>query len=349
MATRILLRFGSIMLMMLLAFTMPAAQRSLVAEAEVTGAGAEVMAEAAGSTGADSAAAGPTAAALAARWRGGNLAGRSYSGYTAQSFAFSPLRQRPIRDCSRFRRKSRFELLRWRGFNHGNTAFNHGNTAFNHGNVAFNHGNVAFNHGNVAFNHGNVAFNHGNIGNFHGRYGNYYSHGFYGHRGYGYGGYGWAWGGSWPWYGLWDSGWGYPYAYSLYDYYPYSDYTYDYYPYAQSSYDYSYPIAGSDYLSSNVADTAPQTVATVPPDQQQAASEAEQYYSEARDYFLQGDYANALRMGARGDRCAAEREGPRTAVAGPVRIGQVWTRSQRVARRYGDGKDRRVERPLRLL
>ena len=103
---------------------------------------------------------------------------------------------------------------------------------------------------------------------------------------------GWGLGWGLPWWGGWgwDSGWGYPYAYSLYDYYPSSEYGYNY-PTTTSEYAYSEP-AVPDTGTVNVP-----TPTTIPQDQQQAASEAEQYYTDARSYFEQGDYANALRMG----------------------------------------------------
>ena len=116
-----------------------------------------------------------------------------------------------------------------------------------------------------------------------GNWGNYFGSG-------GYGGYG-GWSGGWGLgLGL-DFGGGYPY-----------DYGYSY-PYAG---DYSYSDGPSSYGDGSVAVdpvVAPQQLPaptamapTASEDQQQRASEALQYYSEARADFLQGDYRNALRL-----------------------------------------------------
>ncbi len=162
----------------------------------------------------------------------------------------------------------------------------------------------------TGFNHAyaGTGFNHAYAGNYNGRYGNYFNRGYY-NRGFygGYGGWGWGWGGGWPWlYGGWDWGWGYPYAYSLWNYYPYSDYYYSYYPstdyysdypYAQTDSSYVNPYAQTGYGENSVVNTVPQTAPAVAADEQ-GSGEAEQFYSEGRTYFLQGDYQNALKMAA---------------------------------------------------
>jgi Flp pilus assembly protein TadD len=150
-------------------------------------------------------------------------------------------------------------------------------------------------------------------GNWHGghEWDNYFNRGFVG---------GWGWGGGYdgysPWFAGWDWGWGYPYAYSLYGSYPdtgyyptvnyYSDtgnypYVAGYYPNDADDYSYSYPPETS-YSTANVAAdsgaAAPLAPQAAPPiaEGQSGASDALQYYSEAREDFLQGDYQNALRL-----------------------------------------------------
>ena len=131
----------------------------------------------------------------------------------------------------------------------------------------------------------------GNWGGQHGDWGNYFGRGGYG----GYGGYGgWGWDGGWGLgFGL-GLGWGYPYGYNYYS--PDDSYYYSY-----ASPDYSY--APSDYGSTGVVGSPdpqqiPTTSAMAPTNSegQQGATEALQYYSEARSAFLEGDYNNALRL-----------------------------------------------------
>ena len=135
-------------------------------------------------------------------------------------------------------------------------------------------------------------FGNGYGGRYGNGYGNYFGRG-YGGWGGGYGG--WGWGGYWPWYGGLGLGldWGYPYDYG----YSYPDSNDYYYTYAPSDYDQSGVVVDSGV-------TAPQQVAesaaiapSISATEQQWSSEAMQYYSEARDAFLQGDYQNALRLG----------------------------------------------------
>ena len=101
-------------------------------------------------------------------------------------------------------------------------------------------------------------------------------------RYFGYGGIGWGYGGFWPWFGGWDLGfdWGYPYDYG-YSYPDLGDY---YYSYAPTYY-------GDTGGLTAPADVPPQlpptTMLTAPmgPEQQQAAGDALQFYSEARAAF----------------------------------------------------------------
>ena len=143
------------------------------------------------------------------------------------------------------------------------------------------------------------GFNRGYAGNYaHSNYGNYFGGGYgYGRGGYGYGrgygGWGWGWGGwglglgwGWPWYGSYGYGWGNPYDYG----YSYPNDSY-YYTYSPTDTTATYPSAPPQVPTATTSDTAPASE-----DQQQAAQEALQYYTDARTAFEQGDYRNALRM-----------------------------------------------------
>jgi len=90
-------------------------------------------------------------------------------------------------------------------------------------------------------------------------------------------------------------GWGYPYDYDYGYYYPEAgDY---YYSYAPTSYDNSVAVADAATAPpQQIAGTSGVAKATSTEDQQ-AADESLQFYSEARTAFLQGDYKNALRLG----------------------------------------------------
>jgi len=132
-------------------------------------------------------------------------------------------------------------------------------------------------------------------GAFGGRYSNYGWGNYFG-RGWGrYGGYGgWGWGGYWPWFGGWGLGWdwGYPYDYGYY----YPDTNDYYYAYAPSGYDDSGVIPSATMVAPQQFVDTSQTAPTASADQQQLATEAMQFYSEARTAFLQGSYENALRL-----------------------------------------------------
>jgi len=157
--------------------------------------------------------------------------------------------------------------------------------------------------------------------NFAGRNGNWAGHHdwdhYFGGRGWGWGGWG-GWGGYWPWYGGWGLGldWGYPYDYGYY--YPNAGDYYNSYPqpnyYAPTGYaDYYAPSYYGD--TGVVAEPAmaaphqPPTPAVIArsiseedplrtdlAEGRHGASDALQYYSEARTAFLQGDYRSALRL-----------------------------------------------------
>jgi hypothetical protein len=175
---------------------------------------------------------------------------------------------------------------------------------------------------NFAGRYGN-SFGRG-YGGYGNRYGNYFGRGYGGYGGYG----GWSWGGYWPWYGGLGLGlgWGYPYDYGYYypdagEYY-YSYPTSNYYSAPSDSGGYYAPSDYGDYYSPSdyggtgpvaepamaapqqpptAALMAPMTakadgVKTAPGDDQQAAGDALQYYSEARAAFLEGDYSGALRL-----------------------------------------------------
>jgi len=152
-------------------------------------------------------------------------------------------------------------------------------------------------------------FAHG--GNFGGRYGrsfagqhgwdNYFRSG-WGGRGWGWG---WGWGGYWPWYAGWGLGWGYPFDYGYSYYYPnVGDYYYSYPQTGYGDYYYSYPqtsYGDTGMVMAPDAATPRQSAdsslpATTTSDGQQGATEATEFYSEARAAFLQGDYQNALRL-----------------------------------------------------
>jgi tetratricopeptide (TPR) repeat protein len=114
------------------------------------------------------------------------------------------------------------------------------------------------------------------------RWGNYY-YGGYG-RGWGLGGWGY-----WPWFAGWGLGWGYPGGYNYY--YPNSD-SY-YYSYAPTT-----TVVGSGDQTPSVPAQPPagSSSASMNSDDQQAANEGLQYYSDARSAFQQGDYRHALRL-----------------------------------------------------
>jgi len=123
-----------------------------------------------------------------------------------------------------------------------------------------------------------------------------------------------GWGGYWPWYSGLGWGWGYPYVGDYSYSYPATDggdtYYYNYYDSAPPSYDYSsnpYSAPNYNYDDSSVVAnpglTAPQpyaesapTAPATPDGQQQATTGAEEFYSEARAAFLNGDYQSALRL-----------------------------------------------------
>jgi len=150
---------------------------------------------------------------------------------------------------------------------------------------SFSQGGGHFNQG--GFNAANRSgFNAGNgFAGDRGAYGNYY-------YGNGWGGRGWGGGwGYWPWFAGWGLGWGYPYGYNYY----YPDGDAYYYSYAPSSYADSGAIAGA----AGSPPQAPGSVAATPnssEDDQRAASEGLEYYSQARSAFLEGDYRHALRL-----------------------------------------------------
>ena len=146
----------------------------------------------------------------------------------------------------------------------------------------------------------------GNVGNHaNWNYGNYY-HGYGGWGngwGWGWGGWGLGWGlgGYWPWYAGWGWNGGYPYD-NYYNLYP-DDGSY-YYSYAPTSYGDAAVADNGPTAPPQAPPTSPEA-STTPPSpatsmdaqDQQAASEGLQYYSQGRDAFLQGEYRTALRMG----------------------------------------------------
>ena len=132
-------------------------------------------------------------------------------------------------------------------------------------------------------------------GDYGGRSGNWNNY-YYGRGGYGgYGGYGgwrgWGWGGGWgywPWLAGWGLGWGYPGGYNYY--YPDNGY-------------YSYGVTGTGASAVGGPTVAQPSPPANPPsasssdsDDQQVASEGFEYYSQARNSFLSGDYRSALRF-----------------------------------------------------
>ncbi len=121
-----------------------------------------------------------------------------------------------------------------------------------------------------------------------GRWGNYFGRGYGGYGGWGYGGWGLGLG-----LGLGLADWGYPYDYG---YYPdLGDYYYSYAP--TNYYVDSGPVVDSGVAApQQIPPTSTAIAPATPEDQQQAEQAALQYYSEARDAFLQGDYKNALRL-----------------------------------------------------
>ncbi len=221
-------------------------------------------------------------------FRGGSFGGsRGFSGFSGgRSFA-SPS----------------FRSSNFGSANFGNRSFatnNFSNRSFATNN--FSNRSFATNHANY-FNSGWGSHNDGWGGHNNGWGGHNNAWGGHNNAWGGWGGWGWGWGLGWGWpWGGWDWGWGYPYAYSLYNYYPnYGDYYYTYpsdnvysQPYAGTEYSAAYPPADNENYSGVNTTPTTQQQAT----QQQTASEAEQYYDQARQYFENGDYQNALRMGA---------------------------------------------------
>jgi len=87
-------------------------------------------------------------------------------------------------------------------------------------------------------------------------------------------------------------GWGYPYDYG-YSYPDLGDY---YYSYAPTNYVGAGAVMDPVMAAPQQLPVSTAMAPTTFQDQQQGASEALQYYSEARATFLQGDYRNALRL-----------------------------------------------------
>lgn len=152
------------------------------------------------------------------------------------------------------------------------------------------------------------------------RFGNYFGNGL-GWRGWGWG---WPWYGSgyWPWY---SAGYGaYPYGYG--DYYPYYIYEDSYPSYYNPNTDYYYNYSPSDYglddtyapsyggdysymppaygnagevTAPDLTSPQPSTTETSPlaaEEGQQGADEGLQFYSQAREAFLRGDYRGTVRL-----------------------------------------------------
>jgi hypothetical protein len=173
------------------------------------------------------------------------------------------------------------------------------------GNFSGRYSNSIGRNGKWAGRYGDLAGHNGN------RYGHHDWDRYFAHDGRG----GWGWDGYWPSYGSWGLDSGYPNNYGYY--YPNAgDYYYSYAPsnyYAPTNYgDYNAPTDyGTYYAPSDYGDTGvvgqlamavpqqPSTSAAPVPtidEDQQGTGDALQYYSKAREAFLQGDYRGALRL-----------------------------------------------------